>query len=92
MTVEQRLRKHLTDNGLLEPEITDIIQKVKADETLRLVRFRDPEEGYPRPLLGALVATTTQVAVAHLKEHMPQHFAIFMLTDTIPGAPTAETA
>jgi hypothetical protein len=82
MTVAEKMKQLLHENGLLPGEAEAILKMAKADP-----RFGDLEwdSHYPNPVEAVAWMYTKQIAVVWIDANKPKHVARMFLVDTKPG-------
>lgn len=88
-TVRQKLQKMLFERGLFEDQAATIVKATEADLVARkiLVKFDDPEDSYPPPMVATLWMSVEREAGKWLDANMPNHWARAMFPKGEPDAP-----
>lgn len=73
MTIEEKLKAMLVENGMFEEWADTVIARFKEDEVGAIMRGRwgDSVEGYPVQLLAGLWLSTKRIALEWLNENNP---------------------
>ena len=77
MTLQDKMRALLTENGLWPQEAAAVLIKAKGEKALESMteRWNDDLESYAAEMLAALWVTVQHVAAKWLAENKPKHFA-----------------
>lgn len=85
MTVRENVEKFLFNHGLWPEEAKEVVKKLVAENEPFSGVADKSEEGYPDAFFAVSYAAAKDLAIKHLEENKPQHFALSILKGELPA-------
>lgn len=83
MTVREKMKERLVENGLWPKEADAVIENAEYDKSLDAMvsRWDETVEGYPSQLLATIWASIKLFAIEWIDKNKPMHFAKLILSN-----------
>lgn len=77
MTFREAITHYLTENGLLDGDANEVMNRMMDDEAHKamMARWDDDMDGYPEPMKAFAIVCAKQAALEWIDVNKPRHWA-----------------